>query len=490
MNAGAEAAAPPTRRHRLAGWLDDSASPMVVKELRQGVKSRAFGFSFMLMQGLMVFCVVLYSVAFSREADQTAFNAIFWIFLGSSLLFVTPLRALNALQQEIKGNTLELIFLSRLTAWRIVAGKWMALYAQNLLIATAAMPYLLLRYFLGGFDIFFDLNILFWVLLGSAALTAVGVCLSAFKGQAIRVIVGIVAVMVPYVLGVSFYGMAMGGRTPFSGPGLSAWAVVGTIVATALGVILALNWGAGRIAPPAENYALRKRVMVLALLALGLGIALAEDEKGYLVLVSLLIAFAGVDALLERPRYIPTLYAGFARRGPAGRLAALFLLPGWPGGVFFLAIAFALLFGAAAVVGTVFETEGLNLLVSLPGALLFPLAVVLLVRPDPKFLGASYFGVHLICFLVAVTGLSVQAVYSGRAPDLWLLSFLPPTAFFFSLVGEADGPAWAAISGTVTLASLFVLFARMRPHLARQKELLLRKGAAKATETTSGEAPA
>jgi hypothetical protein len=437
----------------------------------------------------MVFCVVLYSVAFSRENDQTAFNAVFWIFLGSSLLFITPLRALNALQQEIKGNTLELIFLSRLTAWRIVAGKWMALYAQNLLIATAAMPYLLLRYFLGGFDIFFDLNILFWVLLGSAALTAVGVCLSAFKAQAMRVVVGIVAVMVPYVLGVGFYGMAMGGRASFTSS-MSAWAVIGVLVAVVLGVILALNWGAGRIAPPAENYALRKRVMVLALIALGLGIAVAEDENGFLALASLLIAFAGVDALLERPRYIPSLYTGFARRGAAGRLAALFLLPGWPGGVFFLALAFAMLFFAAAILGSLSDVEALNALVALPGALLFPLAVVLLFRPDPKHLGASYFGVHLICFLIAVAGLSMQAVYSHSNPNVWLLSFLPPTALFLSLLDEANSPAWAAISGTVTLASLFVLLARMRPHLARQKALLLQQGSADATDPASGDAPA
>ena len=68
-------------------------------------------------------------------------------------LLIIPISALNAIGSEIRGNTLELIFLTRLTALRIVVGKWFALFAQSLLLVCAVLPYLVLRYFMGGVNL-------------------------------------------------------------------------------------------------------------------------------------------------------------------------------------------------------------------------------------------------------------------------------------------------------------------------------------------------
>jgi len=49
-----------------------------------------------------------------------------------TLLFLMPLHGFSALHAEIKSATLELVFLTHFSAWRIAAGKWTALMVQTL----------------------------------------------------------------------------------------------------------------------------------------------------------------------------------------------------------------------------------------------------------------------------------------------------------------------------------------------------------------------
>src|SRR5438309_1669501 len=108
-----------------ADWL----SPMLVKELRQGVRNRLFVTTFILLQGamLLTMAMTLLDAGDGSRSDSTMF---FWGILGVGILVILPLGGLNAIGGELKANTLELIFLTRLTALRIVAGKWLAILAQ------------------------------------------------------------------------------------------------------------------------------------------------------------------------------------------------------------------------------------------------------------------------------------------------------------------------------------------------------------------------
>ncbi|NJK91911.1 MAG: hypothetical protein HC904_08840 [Blastochloris sp.] len=128
-------------------WL----SPALVKELRQGIRTRAFVATFLLLQTLLALMVML--VALSHEATPDSntlqtINGFFWFLVCTQLLFVMPCRALGALSSEIKANTLELMTLSELSAWRIVCGKWISLTCQSLLLVVSVLPYAVIRYFL------------------------------------------------------------------------------------------------------------------------------------------------------------------------------------------------------------------------------------------------------------------------------------------------------------------------------------------------------
>lgn len=452
----------------------DALSPMLVKELRQGVKSKAFGFSFLLMQGLMVFCVLMAVTALKADSSNEFFDVLFWICLGATLVFITPLRAMSALQQEIRGNTLELIFLTRLSAWRIVAGKWAALYSQALLLTTAALPYLLLRYFMGGIDVAADLKLLFRMLVASAALTAAGVCISTTRAQWMRGLVIALSIFSPYLAAIfisttRIAGAGMRGGTAATGSAHPLLADLMYAVYAGLATVLLLSWGAGRIAPDAENHARWKRLIGLAMVAL-LPLACAAAGDPDLVMLGLVFLIPiCADALCEAPRTIRSVFTPFTSRGVPGCLAGLFLFPGWPNGLLFT-LALLAVFGG--VVGLVQGRPGdpmTALLASVPGALLFPSGLILALRPRTANLGPAYLVIQIAFFIVAMIALALHAAF----PTLTLmpLSLLPPVAFVLHLFRKG-GDLITPLTALASAAALVLLLMRLRYALAAQRRLL------------------
>ena len=446
---------------------------MLIKELRQGVKSKAFYFAFLLMQGLMVFCVLMYVAALQSSNDAAAFNGLFWSCLGATLILITPIRAMGALQQEIKGNTLELIFLTQLSAWRIVAGKWLALFSQSLLLTAGTLPYLLLRYFLGGIDIAQDLSILFWLLMASAALTALGVCFSTFRSTLFRVFVIIVALLSPNLIaGVFLVSRIGGGGSSF---GMITHPVQATLLfATyiALGVILCLIWGASRIAPAAENHARWKRLITLGMILMLPLVVIVTGENSTIMAGLFAIVPMCCDALGEQPRLFPSVYRAFARRGAIGRIAGLFFYPGWPTAVFFTLLICGTFAGIFFALDTTASDHARGIVAALPGALLFPLALILLIRPKLKSIMPAYLGIQITCIILTLVALSLYAAFSKTHNEhlLMPLSILPTCAFILH-ISQQDDASWMAITGVITLASIIVLFIRARPVLAEMRKL-------------------
>ena len=98
----------------------------------------------------MVVSMMVYAASAAKDGGDMGFaDGMFWFLLGSLLLFFMPLRSLGALYSEIKGNTLELVFLTRMSSWDIAFGKWLAHLAQIGLLVAAILPYLVVRHYLG-----------------------------------------------------------------------------------------------------------------------------------------------------------------------------------------------------------------------------------------------------------------------------------------------------------------------------------------------------
>jgi ABC-type transport system involved in multi-copper enzyme maturation permease subunit len=149
VNAVIAAAPPPAvtngpRKRDFAEWL----SPMLVKELRQGMRTRAFIGTFIIIQLVMMLNITVgiltasmkNAALDSEQFSLSGVDAFFWMAVAVPLLLIVPMMGQASLSAEIKANTLELIFLTRLTAWRIVVGKWLALVAQSVLSSARCFP--------------------------------------------------------------------------------------------------------------------------------------------------------------------------------------------------------------------------------------------------------------------------------------------------------------------------------------------------------------
>lgn len=466
----------------------DSLSPMLIKELRQGLKSKSFYFAFLLMQGLMFFSVLMLASTMEAGRSPDGVNTMFWVCLGAPLVVITPLRALGGLVQEIKGNTLELIFLTRLSAWRIVTGKWTALFSQAVLLTVAAMPYLFLRYFIGGINVSEDLLTVLWLLLTSATMTALGVCFSAFRALWARVLV-----VIAFVFGTQFMAgflmvMRFGGSSsPFSGiahPGLYGLMIAAAMV---VAILLMLFWGAGRIAPAAENYSRWKRLLTLLLLGCVAGMTWASGEEEMILLALVVLVPLCIDVLGEKPLLFPSVYQPFVKLGATGRLLSFFFAPGWPSGVFFTLLCCAL-FALAIPAFDIKGDEITWLVVTLPGALLFPPAVVLMVRPRAENLLGGIIGVLVGSVILAVIALAVHD--SHRNIPIGFMNAIPTCSI---IVGLSDSNAtrdWAWVTAITTVMSLIFLFVRMRPvsaEIARNYQLAAQQIAARRTPAAAPE---
>ncbi len=73
-------------------------------------------------------------------------SGFFWTLVALPLVLILPWTGLGAISGEHRANTLDLMFLTRLSAWRILLGKWIAIVAQAVLLLAAVLPYVVLRY--------------------------------------------------------------------------------------------------------------------------------------------------------------------------------------------------------------------------------------------------------------------------------------------------------------------------------------------------------
>ena len=252
------------RGGRDAGWRGDDfpawLQPMLVKELRQGVQAGVFRWTFVCFQAALFLVFSLQVLV--AGTDSGAFAFFFWLAAVAAIALLIPLRGLGGIGGERAGNGLDLLQLTRLSATRIVLGKWASLVTQAAVVAVTLLPYLVLRYFFGGVDVLGELAWLGWILAVSAVVAAAALALSTLP---MWLRIGIGAVSCGGVL-VLFAAIVDGPLVLVFGR-LDAVARIGLLAVLAVHAVAFLEFAAARIAPAAENHAARKRLLALALAA-------------------------------------------------------------------------------------------------------------------------------------------------------------------------------------------------------------------------------
>ncbi len=177
MSAPVEAAGAPAAS--LSERLGDRINPLVVKEIRQGLRTRVFWVCFGLM---LLACVLLSLMAYADVKDGgyrargSTYFFTYFVCLGLVHFFVIPYSAYRSLAREREDETWVLLALTGLGPRRILRGKVTSFLAQAALYASAVGPFLLFSYYLNGIDL---PTILVVLVLGAAwlvFLTVLGVC--------------------------------------------------------------------------------------------------------------------------------------------------------------------------------------------------------------------------------------------------------------------------------------------------------------------------
>ena len=439
----------------------DCLSPILVKELRQGMRSRVFLSLFLMVQGLMMFntLIALFSM---NDPNATGFSTgLFWTMLGLPMLLFMPMLGLGSVSKELSSNTMELVFLTRLSARRILAGKWVALLIQTALLVSAVLPYLVLRYFSGGVNLAQEMGTLGWMLLVSTTLTAFTVGVSPFQSnQAVRIIM-LFGIIFGLIFGLSLSANTISRGHGPAGSGSFGWPqVCMTLFMAALFIPFALEIGVSKIAPPAENHSTRKRLLLLIMITALVGFGWFTNSFEPLAWTAIcFFAIASIGSLCELPSTIPSVYQPFVKRGFFGRLALFFFAPGWPSAVIFSTTILSALFGLLAWIGHLDFPRDPLILASIAGSLYFPSALARFFTPRTTK-GFVYF---LAVIAVSAVLYSLTAILH-QSTHMDLISFaciLPPCGLLASANSPGDRVDIVPVLITTSVSFLILLF-RMR----------------------------
>lgn len=450
----------------VAGDFPTWLPAMLVKELRQGLRTRGFVVVFIAFQALMALVMmgaVVGSDAMApgaRTGTTSVINVFFWTVLFVQLLVVTPSRALGSLQLEMESRAIDLLMLTRLSAWRIVLGKWASLVAQSALLLVAMLPYGVVRYFAGSVDLVSDAKMCLGLLACSSLLTAAGLWGSGLaKVARIGFVIGGVFVAQLWRPLMASAGVSgLGPAVSFNGVEIAIGCLDGALL---LGFFLIA--AVRRIAPPAENHALTARALPLAaLIAVPVAAQFTTTSSANVQLI-----FAGGFALIVcavefgSARLPMAVHVRpWASRGPLGAFLGRFVLPGWPSAFLFAVVITGIAALAVQIPGVApanVQSRIAWLAALALGGLAFPVLALVFFKQTAARSAASLYGLTLGAMSVlAATSAVMASAFPLKYAKLVLLVRVVPVSGFWLSLGDANLSAKAMVIQAVLITAVLI----------------------------------
>lgn len=328
--------------------FSDRLSPFLVKELRQGLRGKAYLTLFL----VLITALGTYSLSFisadpenSGKFEGGMFNAI--VFLALAILL--PLNNLGAIGEERRGRKIELVMLSRIKARGVVFGKWGTGAMQSVTLSAVIAPFIVLRYFAGGVNMVDDLEFLVFSLAAGLAFSAVTMAVSAFVSEAIPVISAILKGII--LLGSLWVGLmlAFALMNPFGGGGLmnTRDLMLTALAVLVIGTPVVLEIAAARLSPEAENHDGPIRLLSLAAAGAASGVLWwvfgssgGNPAAGCVAVATAIILIVSAFTLFSTPLQEITYRTPLDRFGVFGKkIGRAFFSSGWPSGFAFMLLA-------------------------------------------------------------------------------------------------------------------------------------------------------
>ncbi len=337
--------------------LDDWVNPIVVRELRQAVKSRLVTGAILLFVSLQVLILGIFLIARELSDNPGAvdfragahmFLVLQGILLGTCMVLV-PGVAGARLGAERSDSNVDLMFISSLTPRAIVWGKFLSAVILGLLIFSACAPFMTFTYLLRGIDIptiLLVLGVDFLVVVGGTQLAIFLACVPVNRAvKALLGVVGFVALIQAYVATVMGTGALVEAGLSVLLDSWEFWGPALAVTAGYLGLVgLVFVWSVAVVSPPSANRALPVRLYVLWLWLMTAGIAVAWGKEAahcgpvfvWAVLAVGLFCLQFVISINERESWGPRVTRTVPRNGLL-RAGAFLLYSGSGGGVLFSA---------------------------------------------------------------------------------------------------------------------------------------------------------
>ncbi len=132
-------------------------SAILVKETRQALKSRQFFWTFfLLLAAVGVWTLIGMTISDSAYDSWRAGPSLltgYWMILGFPLLVVIPFGSYRSLAQEYDDGTIQLISISTMRSWQIVAGKLGSSLLQMMVYLAVLAPCIAFTYLLRGISL-------------------------------------------------------------------------------------------------------------------------------------------------------------------------------------------------------------------------------------------------------------------------------------------------------------------------------------------------
>lgn len=355
----------------LLSRFGDRCNPILVREVRQAMRSRGFTGSFV---ALLTLVSVLTCVMLAVHLEPIGFEPTAWtpgpfggiLFLAVfgclvlALIGIVPLGAFMAMSEEWNANTWEQLSLSGLTPGRIVRGRLLAAGVQAMLFASALVPFLATCFLMHGLDLAVVGIALGWLAVWSPCYILLAIALGAFSGsRQVRMLLMalLVAVIFAGAIAMGAFMEELVDRASFISSndfkwGLISFAVIGFLVA-----IYASSAAVALLTHPLENRSTLLRLVTLVVMILGVCVCAwmyldKPDSSGpYFVVIAGAFAFWIPAALFStEPEHLSRRVAGLVS---GNRIVALLSAPFLPGGgrgfLFLLVVLPAFLLACASI---------------------------------------------------------------------------------------------------------------------------------------------
>jgi len=332
--------------------IDEAASPVVVKELRQAVRGRfivAVIIFFLAVQLVTMGIALLVNAVSSANIEQAAagrpvFLTIFGILIGTCIVCIPAYTGIR-LAAERSDVNVDLLFITSLEPRSIILGKLGSAMILTALIYSACVPFLAFTYFLRGVDFPSIAVLLAMGFLAVSVMVSVAITLATIPvTRPFKIIIGLGMLAmgfptIPIMIALAFqFLQGSGGGLIGSSEFWIAEGVVVAFVVAGCSVLLAL--ATAQVTPPAANRARPVRLMLsLFWLVTGAGIAVLvwqvksiEPVIGWAVFQLCLLTLCMIVASSERrelgarvTRDIPSSLGGRALAFPffSGSLSGL-----------------------------------------------------------------------------------------------------------------------------------------------------------------------